>query len=70
VIAYSKLGAPMTEQDPEKLTMKSAMLDDRQKTLVILHLWTALRQTFFKMHELKTRGDLDFSASHSTIVKP
>ena len=32
--------------------MQSAMLDDRQKALVILQLWTALRLTFVKMHEL------------------
>jgi hypothetical protein len=42
----------MVEQDPRKISMTSAMLDDRQKMLVINHLWLALRQTFVKMHEL------------------
>lgn len=42
----------MTEPSPGKITMTSAQLDDVQKTLVINHLWVALRQTFVKMYEL------------------
>jgi hypothetical protein len=37
---------------PEKIEMRSGELNDVQKGLVMMHLWTALRQAVVKMHEL------------------
>jgi hypothetical protein len=41
----------MTDE-PEKIEIQSGQLNDVQKTLVLAHLWTALRQAVVKMYEL------------------
>lgn len=57
-------------KQPEKIVMKSEQLNDHQKAVVIMQLWTALRQSLVEMQKLNgTQAVFDFQRTLVRGVK-